>query len=131
MTLEPATIFGLTDRGRLQEGLAADLVVFDPDTVSGPADYNRLDEPHGIDYVLVNGTVVASYGKVRDKFPGRVIRKRNESPLNIVEAPPAVAESQDPKAYSPPSKNRDAVSEGKKHLKAVHPARKAPKHGTH
>jgi N-acyl-D-aspartate/D-glutamate deacylase len=131
MTLEPATIFGLADRGRLQEGMPADLVVFDPDTVSGPADYNRLEDPRGIDYVLVNGTVVAKYGRAQDRFPGKVLRKRNESPLNIVEAPPAVAESPDPKADSPPPKNREAVSEGKKHVKAVHPARKAPKHGTH
>jgi N-acyl-D-amino-acid deacylase len=83
MTLAPATIFGLSDRGRIKEGMAADLVIFDPDTVSGPADYNDLQEPRGIDYVLVNGTIVARYGRVFDKFPGTVIRKQNEGPVDF------------------------------------------------
>jgi N-acyl-D-amino-acid deacylase len=129
MTLEPATIFGLSDRGRLEEGMPADLVVFDPDTVSGPADYNRLEDPRGIDYVLVNGTVVAKYGKVEAKFPGKVIRKRNESPLKIVDEPPAPVEKLDVKTDPAAAKNRDVVSEdGKKRVKAAHTARKTGKH---
>ena len=131
MTLEPATIFGLSDRGRLQEGMPADLVIFDPDTVSGPADYNQLEEPRGIDYVLVNGTVVAKYGKVKDRFPGIVIRKRNESPLNIVEELPVIVENPDAKADSTSAKNRNVVFKGKKRVKAVHPARKVLKRIAH
>ena len=94
MTSQPATIFGLPDRGRLRIGVPADLVVFDPDTVSGPADYSRLLDPRGIDYVLVNGEIVAQYGKVEAKFPGKVIRKRNESPMEKVGDPPVSSEQE-------------------------------------
>jgi N-acyl-D-aspartate/D-glutamate deacylase len=128
MTLEPATIFGLSDRGRLQEGMPADLVVFDPDTVSGPADYNRLEDPRGIEYVLVNGRVVAKYGKVEASFPGKVIRKRNESPLNIVEEPPAAVEKSEVKTDPAVAKNHAVVSEdNKKRVKAAHATRKGGK----
>lgn len=102
MTSQPATIFGLRDRGRLEVGVPADIVVFDPDTVSGPADYNRLEDPKGIEYVLVNGETVAQYGKLEAKYPGKVIRKRNDRPLNkggesakILEPNSGVAESAD------------------------------------
>ena len=84
MTLQPALTFGLTDRGRLQEGMPADIVVFDPKTVSGPADYNDLQDPRGIDFVIVNGEIVAQDGRVEEKFPGKPIRKRNERPLNTM-----------------------------------------------
>lgn len=128
MTSEPAKIFGLTDRGRLQEGMPADLVVFDPDTVSGPADYNRLVEPLGIDYVLVNGTVVARYGKIEGKFPGILIRKRNESPRKIVQEPPALEEKSDVKTAPAGAKHHDVVSRDKKsRVKAPHTTRKAGK----
>jgi N-acyl-D-aspartate/D-glutamate deacylase len=131
MTLEPATIFGLSDRGRLQEGMPADLVVFDPDTVSGPADYNRLEDPRGIEYVLVNGMVVARYGNVQATFPGKVIRKRNEPPLNIVEEPPAPVEKSDVKANSAAARSHDVVHEdNKKRVKAAHTTRKVGKRVT-
>ena len=132
MTLEPATIFGLTDRGRLQEGMPADLVVFDPETVSGPADYNQLQEPLGFDYVLVNGTVVAKYGKVEARFPGKVIRKRNESPLELVVEPPAPVEKSEVKPDSATAKSHDVVSDEdkKKRAKPAHSTRKGGKRGT-
>lgn len=128
MTSEPAKIFGLSDRGKLQEGVPADLVVFDPDTVSGPADYNRLADPRGIDCVIVNGKIVAKYGKVEAEFPGRVIRKRNESPLNIVEEPPGPVETSDVKTDPAAAKNHAVVSKDhKRRVKAAHPTRKSAK----
>jgi N-acyl-D-amino-acid deacylase len=132
MTLEPATIFGLTDRGRLQEGMPADLVVFDPETVSGPADYNQLQEPLGFDYVLVNGTVVAKYGKVEARFPGKVIRKRNESRLEPVVEPPTPVEKSEVKPDSATAKSHDVVSDEDKmkRVKPTHPTRKGGKRGT-
>jgi formylmethanofuran dehydrogenase subunit A len=108
--------------------MPADLVVFDPDTVSGPADYNRLEDPRGIDYVLVNGRVVAKYGKVEATFPGKVIRKRNESPLKILEEPTAPVEKSNAKVDSPPAKNHDVVSEhNKKRMKEAPTTRKVGK----
>ena len=70
----PAERFGISDRGRVAEGLAADLVVFDPATVASRATW---EEPRGtavgIDAVLVNGEIVARDGRPTDARPGRVI----------------------------------------------------------
>ncbi|MBY0221332.1 N-acyl-D-amino-acid deacylase family protein [Sporosarcina aquimarina] len=59
MTSQPARIIGLQDRGILREGMAADIVIFDPDTI---LDQATFEEPRqyniGIDYVIVNGDVV-------------------------------------------------------------------------
>jgi hypothetical protein len=124
-------IFGLSDRGRLQEGMPADLVVFDPDTVSGPADYGHLEEPRGIDYVLVNGTVVAKYGRIQEGFPGEVIRKRNESPLDIAVGPVAPAENVDANSDSASPKIGEAVKESRERAKALHSGHKGQRRGTH
>lgn len=122
MTLQPALIFGLSDRGRLQEGLPADMVVFDPDTVSGPADYNKLEDPRGIEYVLVNGEIVAQYGKVETRFPGRPLRKRHEAPVPRSEPVPLLTEEKGETGPAPAADLRPAKSGG-----SVPP--KAPKIG--
>ena len=63
MTSVPAARLGLWDRGVLREGLAADIVVFDPDTVIEKADYTHPQEyPEGIDWVIVNGKVTVAPG---------------------------------------------------------------------
>jgi dihydroorotase/N-acyl-D-amino-acid deacylase len=76
MTAQPAARLGLTDRGRIAEGLAADLVVFDPATV---ADRATFEEPHqypeGIETVVVNGAVVVEAGKYTGVRAGRVLRR--------------------------------------------------------
>jgi hypothetical protein len=65
-------------RGRLQIGMIADIILFDPARVRDNADYapGKSSLPsEGIDYVMVNGTVVVSDGKlVEGKFPGQPIR---------------------------------------------------------
>jgi len=83
---EPAAVYGLTDRGTVEVGKAADLVVFDPDTVAPgplrrvrdfPADGERLtaDAPVGVAHVLVNGVAVRADGvPVPDVRPGVVLR---------------------------------------------------------
>ena len=74
LTGEPAEVFGLTGRGRLEVGKAADVAVFDPDTVAPgplrritdfPADGERLtaDEPVGMEHVFVNGTAIREHGE--------------------------------------------------------------------
>ncbi|HZQ85188.1 MAG TPA: amidohydrolase family protein [Acidimicrobiales bacterium] len=83
---EPAAVYGLTDRGTVEAGKAADLVVFDPATVSPgplhrvrdfPADGERLtaDAPVGIAHVLVNGVPIREDGTpVPGARPGTVLR---------------------------------------------------------
>ena len=71
----PAQRIGLRDRGLLKDGMAADVTVFDAERVRAAADY---DEPrqlsHGIEYVLVNGTVVLDQGRHTGATPGRGLR---------------------------------------------------------
>ncbi|HEX2094457.1 MAG TPA: D-aminoacylase [Longimicrobiaceae bacterium] len=76
MTGMPAARLGVRDRGRIAEGMHADLVVFDPATVADLATYQ---EPHrypaGIEYVLVNGVVAVDRGRFTDARAGRVLRR--------------------------------------------------------
>lgn len=78
MTSLPASKLGLRDRGQLQQGFYADVVVFDPETV---ADRATFTNPHqyaaGIDYVLVNGRVVIREGQHTQALPGKVLSKKN------------------------------------------------------
>jgi N-acyl-D-amino-acid deacylase len=74
----PAERFRIRDRGRIAEGLAADLVILDPETVSDHATWEepRL-RPTGIDAVLVNGRVVVEGGNATGELPGRVVRRQD------------------------------------------------------
>ena len=71
----PAQRMRLTDRGVLKQGMWADVVVFDPETVRDLAtfdDPNRLSE--GMAYVLINGVPVIEDGKMTGALPGKVLR---------------------------------------------------------
>ncbi len=71
MTSFPAQRFGLRDRGLIREGMKADLVVFDPVTVSGVATYAKPRQfPLGIEYVFVNGQLVIAQGRHTGALPG-------------------------------------------------------------
>ena len=62
---------GLKDRGRIADGLVADLVVFDPATVRSNATYDEPRRfPDGIEHVLVNGTLVVEDGRHTGATPG-------------------------------------------------------------
>ena len=81
MTSLPADQFGFADRGRLAEGLAADVVVFDPNTVGDRATYADPHQyPSGIVHVLVNGVPVVRDGAQIDARPGRVLRHQRTGP---------------------------------------------------
>jgi N-acyl-D-aspartate/D-glutamate deacylase len=80
-----ASLFGMTDRGALRPGFAADIVIFDPDTIASgdarrvydlPLGADRLvSDAHGIDHVIVNGTPMISHGEVIvSELPGRLLR---------------------------------------------------------
>jgi N-acyl-D-aspartate/D-glutamate deacylase len=88
LTSRPSEVFGITDRGRLAEGLPADVVVFDPETVGAsglrrvcdlPAGADRLvADASGIDAVIVNGVVIRRAGAdavdPTGPLPGRTLR---------------------------------------------------------
>ena len=71
-----AQIIGLEDRGLVREGYKADLVVFDYETISGPATIMEPDlPPEGIDYVIVNGQFTVDGGVPTGALPGEVLVK--------------------------------------------------------
>ncbi|MFO7865932.1 MAG: D-aminoacylase [Candidatus Aminicenantes bacterium] len=74
MTSMPAGRLGLFDRGIIKEGMAADMVVFSPETVEDTADFlNPHQYPEGIPYVLVNGKLVVDEAKHTGVRSGRVL----------------------------------------------------------
>ena len=76
MTSLPAQTFGLNDRGFIREGFAADLVIFDENTVGDRATFDR---PHqyavGFNAVIVNGRVVFDGEKMTVERPGQPLRR--------------------------------------------------------
>jgi N-acyl-D-amino-acid deacylase len=85
ITNDTATQFGFHDRGLLREGLAADIVVFDPDTVGPrlpevacdlPAGAKRLTQKcDGMHATIVNGQVLLRDNEPTGNLPGKLIRR--------------------------------------------------------
>jgi N-acyl-D-aspartate/D-glutamate deacylase len=80
MTLMPAQMLerstpAARQKGRLQEGADADIVVFDPNTITDRATYQKPMEPStGVHYLVVSGTVLIDDGKlVPNVFAGRAL----------------------------------------------------------
>jgi N-acyl-D-amino-acid deacylase len=74
-TALPAQRMRLADRGVLKEGMWADLVIFDPETIHDRATFenpNQLSE--GMRFVLVNGVPVIEEGKMTNALPGKALR---------------------------------------------------------
>lgn len=62
---------GLTDRGRIRAGAAADLTIFDPKTIRARATYqDPCRYPEGIEWVIVNGQIVVEQGTHTGRLPG-------------------------------------------------------------
>jgi len=84
VTFEPATLWGLHDRGLLREGFAADIAIFDPDTIQPqlpqvahdlPAGARRLTQKaDGILATIVNGEVLMRDCEHTGALPGRLLR---------------------------------------------------------
>jgi len=71
----PAARMRLADRGVIKQGMWADIVVFDPETITDKATFdnpNQLSE--GMHFVLVNGQEVISDGQMTNNLPGQVLR---------------------------------------------------------
>lgn len=71
----PATNLKIRDRGELATGYFADIVIFDPSTIT---DHATFQEPHryatGMEFVIVNGEVVLNEGEHTGALPGQVVR---------------------------------------------------------
>jgi N-acyl-D-amino-acid deacylase len=74
MTSLPASVFGMKDRGELRPGAWADVLVFDPAKIRDAATYQQ---PHqlseGIQYALVNGTLVKDNETWTGKLAGKIV----------------------------------------------------------
>jgi N-acyl-D-amino-acid deacylase len=81
LTSLPADTLRVKDRGRLQPGLLADVVIFDPKTIADRATY---EQPHqyavGMRHVYVNGAQVLRDGEHTGAKPGRVVRGPGHHP---------------------------------------------------
>jgi N-acyl-D-amino-acid deacylase len=75
MTSLPAQRMKLADRGVLRAGMAADIVVFDPDKIIDRATFEQPHQfPEGISHVIVNGVTVVKQGEHTGAKPGRALR---------------------------------------------------------
>ncbi len=75
MTSMAANRLDIRDRGMLRDSMKANIVVFDPDTVSSPATLqNPKQYPVGIEYVVVNGSIVVDQGQHTGVLAGRALR---------------------------------------------------------
>ncbi len=75
MTAFPASILKLRDRGRVQPGMFADLIVFDPARVRALASYtDPLVLAEGFEVVIVNGVVAREAGQMSKQLAGKVLQ---------------------------------------------------------
>lgn len=75
MTLIPAKRLGLKSKGQIKLNYDADLVIFDPKNIQDKADYlNPTLPPEGIEYVIINGEIVAKDKKILKSRLGKIIK---------------------------------------------------------
>ena len=76
ITGDPALRLAIAKKGFVKSGYCADLVVFEPNTINAPENYNTPhDFPIGLNYTLVNGQIAVSNGEVLSTNAGKVIRR--------------------------------------------------------
>ena len=86
LTFRVASVFGLSDRGLVRPGMAADLVIFDPAIINTlepeyvqdlPGNETRMiQRAAGVHHTVVNGEVVIENGAATGACPGRILRSR-------------------------------------------------------
>ena len=76
VTGKPAEVFMLPDRGRLAVGQAADITVFDPETIAPRATYLQpVQLAQGVRHVIVNGKIALRDGRQTDERAGQFLRR--------------------------------------------------------
>ena len=77
LTSLPADNLSIADRGRLQVGAYADVVVFNPDTIQDHATFEKPKQlASGVDYVIVNGKMAIKNGLATGAPTGKIVRGR-------------------------------------------------------
>lgn len=77
MTGLPASILGIENRGALEKGKKADIVVINPDEIADQSTYeNPFKLPSGVENVFINGEAALTNGSLTGKLSGRVLRKK-------------------------------------------------------
>ncbi len=84
LTFIPASLFGFSDRGLVRPGMAADMMIFDPETIAPLEPGVAQDLPggakrrkqlaKGIEWTVVNGQILMEHGQHTGAYPGRVAR---------------------------------------------------------
>ena len=76
MTSLPAYVYGLSTKGRIAEGMDADLCIFDPETI---LDHAEFTNPHlraeGLNWVIVGGVIAAENAVCTGEKPGKLLRR--------------------------------------------------------
>lgn len=81
LSSRPADLLGLADRGRIREGLRADLVLLDPTSYVDTATYEQpCQQPPGVTGVFVGGRAIQRGGAATGERPGTVLRGRPQPP---------------------------------------------------
>lgn len=76
MTLLPAKRLGLLNKGNIKEGLDADIVILNVDTIADTATFeNPTSSPEGIEYVIIDGKIALKENKIIEGRLGKSIRK--------------------------------------------------------
>jgi N-acyl-D-amino-acid deacylase len=74
MTALPAKLMGLVNRGSIKEGYAADITIFNKETIRDQASYGQPIAPAtGIEYVIVNGAIAYENGKATTESAGEIL----------------------------------------------------------
>jgi hypothetical protein len=82
MTGLPATMLGMVNRGYLMAGMAADITVFDPQTIIDRSSYERPTErPEGVRFVWVNGRLAVRDGKLSGTAAGHTLLRSAFMPM--------------------------------------------------
>lgn len=90
MTSVPAARYGLSDRGLLRSGYAADIVVFDPTTIADRGTYTSRATPTGVHHVIVNGQRAISDARLTGVRAGQVLTREPYARSVSLDPPPGL-----------------------------------------
>ena len=76
VTMLPASILGLDNRGMIKEGYQADIMVFNPETIRDRATFEENMYSEGVEYLLINGKFAIDGGQFTGVLAGEVILRR-------------------------------------------------------